>query len=75
MLSSAWQPVCLLYDYKDALFRLDPKLRDFRVLKEKYIHFNNRNAGKPLEARKELDELILCPKQLNTKSFEISETY
>ena len=46
------------YDYEDALFRLDPKLRDFRDLKEKYIQFNNRNAGKPFEARKELDELI-----------------
>lgn len=51
---------CLMntYDYEDALFRLDPKLRDFRDLKEKYIQFNNRNAGKPFEARKELDELI-----------------
>ena len=52
---------CLMntFDYEDALFRLDPKLRDFRNLKEKYIQFNNRNAGKPIEARKELDELIL----------------
>ena len=51
---------CLMntYDYEDALFRLDPKLRDFRDLKEKYIQFNNRKAGKPFEARKELDELI-----------------
>lgn len=51
---------CLMntYDYEDALFRLDPKLRDFRDLKEKYIQFNNRNAGKPFGARKELDELI-----------------
>ena len=51
---------CLMntYDYEDALFRLDPKLRDFRDLKEKYIQFNNRNAGKPIEAKKELDELI-----------------
>ncbi|MDY4670853.1 MAG: ISL3 family transposase [Oliverpabstia sp.] len=51
---------CLMntYDYEDALFRLDPKLKEFRNLKEKYIQFNNRNAGKPIEARKELDELI-----------------
>lgn len=51
---------CLMntYDYEDALFRLDPKLKEFRDLKEKYIQFNNRNAGKPIEARKELDELI-----------------
>lgn len=51
---------CLMntYDYEDALFRIDPKLKDFRDLKEKYISFNSRNAGKPIEAKKELDELI-----------------
>lgn len=51
---------CLMntYDYEDALFRIDPKLKDFRDLKELYIQFNSRNAGKPIEARKELDELI-----------------
>ena len=46
------------YDYEDALFRTDPKLREFRNLKEIYIQFNSRNAGKPIEARSELDELI-----------------
>jgi transposase len=46
------------YDYEDALFRVDPKLQDFRDLKETYIQFNARNAGNPIEARKELDELI-----------------
>ena len=52
---------CLMntYDYEDSLFRIDPKLRDFRDLKELYIQFNTRNAGKPLEARNELEELIL----------------
>ena len=51
---------CLMntFDYEDALFRIDPNLKDFRDLKETYIHFNSRNAGKPLEAQKELDELI-----------------
>ena len=51
---------CLMntYDYEDALFRIDPKLKEFRDLKEIYIQFNSRNAGKPIEARKELDELI-----------------
>jgi transposase len=51
---------CLMntYDYEDALFRVDPKLQDFRDLKETYIQFNARNAGNPIEARKELDELI-----------------
>ena len=51
---------CLMntYDYEDALFRIDPNLKDFRDLKELYIQFNSRNAGKPLEAQKELDSLI-----------------
>ena len=51
---------CLMntYDYEDALFRIDPNLKDFRDLKEIYIQFNSRNAGKPLEAQKELDSLI-----------------
>ncbi|MBQ9140953.1 MAG: ISL3 family transposase [Lachnospiraceae bacterium] len=51
---------CLMntFDYEDALFRIDPNLRDFRDLKEAYIQFNNRNAGFPIKAREELDELI-----------------
>ena len=51
---------CLMntYDYEDALFRIDPRLKDFRDLKELYIQFNNRNGGNPIEARKELDGLI-----------------
>lgn len=65
---------CLMntYDYEDALFRLDPKLRDFRDLKEKYIQFNNRNAGKPLEARKELEELI---PMYQTSEYEIFQNF
>ena len=46
------------YDYEDALLRLDPKLRDYRELKEMYVRFNSRNAGNPIEAQKELTELI-----------------
>lgn len=51
---------CLIntYDYEDALFRIDYKLKEFRDLKEIYIQFNNRNAGNPVKAREELDELI-----------------
>lgn len=51
---------CLMntYDYEDALFRIDYKLKEFRDLKEIYIQFNNRNAGNPVKAREELDELI-----------------
>jgi len=46
---------CLMntYDYEDALFRIDSRLKDFRDLKELYIH-----GGNPIEARKELDGLI-----------------
>lgn len=46
------------YDYEDSLFMLDPNLRKLRDLNELYISFNNRNAGKPIVARIELDELI-----------------
>lgn len=46
------------YDYEDALFRIDPKLRDYRDLKEKYVLFNSKNGGNPLLARTELKELI-----------------
>ena len=46
------------YDYEDSLFMIDPNLRELRDLKELYISFNNRNAGKPMDARIELDELI-----------------
>lgn len=52
---------CLMntYDYEDALFRIDPKLRDFRDLKELYVQFNQQNAGFPAKARTELEKLIL----------------
>lgn len=46
------------YDYEDALFRIDPNLRDFRDLKEKYVQFNARNVGRPIQAHAELKELI-----------------
>lgn len=51
---------CLMntYDYEDALFRIDPKLRRLRDLKELYIVFNKQNAGNPLNATIELDKLI-----------------
>lgn len=46
------------YDYESHLFRIDPDLKEFRELKEKYISFNSRNAGNPEKAREELPELI-----------------
>jgi len=51
---------CLMntFDYEDALFRIDSKLKDYRDLKEKYVRFNDRNAGNPLVAANELELLI-----------------
>ena len=51
---------CLMntYDYESALFQIDPNLKELRDLKEMYICFNQRNEGKPMDARIELDELI-----------------
>ena len=46
------------YDYEDALFRIDPKLQEYRDLKEKYVQFNSRNAGNPAEARREMQTII-----------------
>ena len=51
---------CLMntYDYEDALFLIDPNLRELRDLKELYVQFNIRNEGRPMDARLELDDLI-----------------
>ena len=51
---------CLMntYDYESALFNTDKKLEEYRELKELYIDFNNRNAGNPIAAKTELEDLI-----------------
>ena len=43
---------CLMntYDYQDALYQIDPNLRELRELKEMYVQFNERNAGHPMDA-------------------------
>jgi transposase len=46
------------YDYEDALFRVDPRLRTLRELKNKYVSFNTRNAGLPIRAAEEIEDLI-----------------
>ena len=56
------------YDYEDALFRIDPNLKDFRDLKDMYVQFNSRNGGNPLLARNELKELIQTYK--SSRNFE-----
>ena len=47
------------FDYEDALFRIDSKLKEYRNLKEKYVFFNEQNAGNPIAAAKELETLII----------------
>lgn len=46
------------YDYEDTLFKIDSRLETLRRLKEKYVKFNTRNAGHPLTAEDELEDLI-----------------
>lgn len=46
------------FDYEKDLFRIDPRLERLRELKEIYVRFNARYAGKPLEAQKELESII-----------------
>ena len=51
---------CLMntFDYEDRLFRIDKRLRVLRDLKESYISFNTRNAGNPINAAVEIEDLI-----------------
>jgi transposase len=51
---------CLMntYDYEKWLFKIDPRLKRLRDLKELYISFNIRNAGNPLVASEEIEDLI-----------------
>ena len=51
---------CLMntYDYEASLFRISPRLKQLRDWKELYVQFNSRNAGHPLQAGKELEDLI-----------------
>lgn len=46
------------YDYEDSLFRIAPRLKRLRDLKEEYVCFNARNAGQPLKAAVEIEDLI-----------------
>ena len=46
------------YDYESALFRINPRLKVLRDLKEEYIRFNTRNAGLPARAAEEIEDVI-----------------
>lgn len=47
-----------LYKLEYMLFEIDPTLKDFRKLKEKYIRFNNEYGNNPKKARPMLRQLI-----------------
>ena len=57
------------YDYEDALFKISPRLRQLRDWKERYIQFNSKNAGNPMKASKEIEELIKFYSRTNDKIF------
>lgn len=59
-----------VYDYEHELFKIDPKLATLRDLKELYISFNNKYAGKHREARKGLDEIITQYRNSGFRMFE-----
>lgn len=45
-------------EYERRFFAIDPRLPLLRELKDKYVRFNRRNAGKPQKAASEIDILI-----------------
>lgn len=45
-------------DYERHFFNIDSRLGQLRMLRNKYVSFNNRNAGKPQKAALEIEELI-----------------
>lgn len=46
------------YDYERKFFEINPHLQEMRDFKEMYIHFNERYAGDPEGASRQLDWLI-----------------
>ena len=63
---------CLMntYDYESSLFSIDKKLEEYRDLKELYVDFNSRNAGNPIAAKSELEELITLYLGCNHRIFQ-----
>ena len=56
-------------DYERLFFSITPELRVLRDFRDMYINFNRRNAGKPLKAAAELEELIQMYKDSNNDIF------
>lgn len=45
-------------EYERKFFEIDPRLSKLRILRNSYVRFNKRNAGKPQKAFYEIEELI-----------------
>lgn len=62
-------------DYEYELYKIDPNLKRIHDLKEEYIRFNNRYAGRPKESVEHLKEIIKAYSDSDLKIFnEIAET-
>lgn len=58
-----------IYALEDMIFKIDPKLKELRALKEKYIHFNKQYGNNYKKARPALEELIKTYKLSDYKIF------
>ena len=62
-------------DYFEWMYKIEPKLRDLRALKEDYIAFNEAYAGKPTLARANLPKIIekyrRCPYRIFNEIAEL----
>lgn len=45
-------------DYERKFFEINPRIGQLRALRDKYVSFNKRNAGKPQKAAAEIEDLI-----------------
>ena len=57
-------------EYERKFFEIDPRLGRLRTLRNKYVEFNKRNAGKPQKAAAEIEILIEEYKNSGDEIFE-----
>lgn len=57
-------------EYERKFFEIDPRLERLRALRNKYVEFNKRNAGKPQKAALEIEVLIEEYKNSEDEIFE-----
>lgn len=62
-------------DYEYELYKIDPNLKRIHGLKEEYVRFNSKYAGRPKEAVAHLKEIIKSYEDSDLKMFnELAET-